>query len=248
MRYGWRGVGLPDQRDNRFAYRNTFKSVMVPQVKYLICGPVVDQGDIGSCVFFSLVAHMVATAVQNDIAISEIPNLSQLFAYYRYRAEYGDVLWDDGAFIRDAIKIMAKGVCLEDCWPYVIKNFPNKPPASCYQEAEKHKILSYHALYTIEDMLQCMASGYGFVGGISVYESFDSLMTEKTGVVEIPRPNEKLLGGHALYFGGGYNLHWGMIKFQNSWGEGWGDKGFGWIPIEYLTNPGLAGSFFTIRR
>jgi hypothetical protein len=66
-------------------------------------------------------------------------------------------------------------------------------------------------------------------------------------MVEIPRPGEKLLGWHGIWFGGGYDLNRGMVKFENSYGEEWGDGGFGWIPFEYLANPRLAADFWTIR-
>lgn len=245
MNYGWKGIGLPDQRDEQFSYKGIFKSIEIPPVKYLICPPVADQGDLGACVFFALSYALEAMQLET---YEEIPiNPSQLFAYYRYRELYGNIFLDDGAFIRDAIKTYATGVCLEEDWPYVLANFSDFPGKDNYVKAEAHKIKSYHAIYTQEDMIQCLASGFGFVGGISCYESFDSSMTENTGIVNIPGMNEKLLGGHALYFGGGYDLHKGMIKFQNSYGPDWGEKGFGWISIQYLTNPRLAGDFWTVR-
>lgn len=242
---GWLGIGLPDQRDEQFSYRGISSDIEIPTVKYLICPPVANQGDLSACVFFALSYALEAMQLET---YGKIPiNPSQLFAYYSYRSQYGGINEDTGAFIRDAIKSYAMGICLEEDWPYVIDNFAKQPPLVAYQKAE-HQIRSYHAIYTQEDMLQCLASGFGFVGGISCYDSFDSLATEKTGIVNLPGPNERLLGGHALYFGGGYDLHRGMVQFQNSWGPEWGDNGFGWIPFEYLTNPRLAGDFWTIRR
>jgi Cysteine protease len=34
---------------------------------------------------------------------------------------------------------------------------------------------------------------------------------------------------------------------RNSWGTGWGRRGYGTIPYEYLLNPGLSADFWTIR-
>jgi C1A family cysteine protease len=244
-KYGLKGLSLPDQRDGLFAYRAVFPAVEVPKVVSLICGPVADQADLGSCGAFAVLYNMVATAVQND---EEPLNLSQLFAYYAYREKYGSVASDDGVILRDLIKVIASvGVCLEDDWPYVLDNFADYPGKQNWQKAAGHKIKSYHAIYTVGDMIQCLASGYGFVGGISCYESFDSLETERTGFVRVPGIDEKFLGGHALYFGSGYDLHKGVIYFENSYGPTWGKKGFGSIPISYLTNPRLAGDFWAVR-
>lgn len=245
-KYGIKGLSLGDRRDVGFAYRVTFPEISVPPVKYLICSPVANQANLGSCGAFAAIYNMVGTAVQND---EEPVNLSQLFLYYAYRERYGNVNSDDGVMLRDLLKTLATvGVCREEDWPYILDHWNLPPPPLAYREAAKHKIKSYHALYTSGDMIQCLASDYGFIGGIGCYESFESLSTERTGIVNLPGPGEKLLGWHALDFGGGYDLHKGMIKFQNSYGTEWGDDGFGWIAIEYLTNPRLASDFWTIRK
>ena len=242
---GIKGISLGDMRDLRFAYRTAFPVVEAPPVKYLICSPVADQADLGSCGAFAAVYNLVGTAVMND---QDPLNLSQMFLYYVYREKYGNAASDDGVLLRDLLKTLASvGICREDMWPYVLAKFAAKPPPEAYAEAAQHRISSYHALYTAEDMIQCLASGYGFIGGIGCYESFDSLYTERTGKVAIPEPQEKLLGWHALFFCG-YNLNKEIIIFQNSYGREWGDNGFGWIPLKYLTNPRLAADFWTVRR
>lgn len=243
---GLKGLSLGDQRDLQFSYRAKFLPVEVPQVKYLICSPVADQDQLGSCGSFAAVYNLVGTAVQNDL---EPVNLSQLFIYYAYRELYGNVNSDDGVILRDLLKTLLNvGICREDAWSYTLANWNKKPPPAAYGEAAQHRIQSYHALYTATDMIQCLASGYGFIGGIGCYESFDSLYTERSGIVNIPAYYEKLLGWHALYFGGGYDLRRGMIRFQNSYGREWGDAGFGWISLDYLTNPRLAADFWTVRK
>lgn len=243
-KYGWKGI-IPDFRDAGYAYKTiASKLEEIPPVKYLICSPVADQEDLGSCVFFALTAHKAATAVQND---RDPVNLSQLWAYYHYRDKYGQVEYDDGAYIREAIKLLAAdGIPHEDCWPYVTGNFAKEPPAGCLDQAQENRITSFHALESREDMIHCLAAGFGFICGISVYSSFDSDYTARTGIVTMPQKGDKFLGGHAIYICG-YDLHKQMFKFQNSYGKSWGDDGFGWIPFSYLTNRGLCGDVFTIR-
>jgi C1A family cysteine protease len=218
--------------------------VDAPRAKDLIIGPVCDQADLGSCGAFAATGNMVATAEENT---GEPKNLSQLWLYYQYRKRFGHVEYDDGAHLRDLIKVLASdGVCLEEDWPYVLANWDKPPPPETYARAIPNRIQSYHALYTLNDMIQCIVSGYVFFGGIYWYESGDSLYTERTGHIEIPGPSEKLLGGHALLFSK-YDRNRRTFGGPNSWGTGWGKNGLFTISFDYLTDSRLAADFWTIR-
>ena len=58
--------------------------------------------------------------------------------------------------------------------------------------------------------------------------------TAKTGVIQMPRAKEQVLGGHAIVIVG-YDDEQKRVKFVNSWGAGWGDHGFGYLPYDYVT-------------
>ena len=215
----------------------------LPPVVSLICPPVQDQGQEGSCVFHAITSAMEYAEIEEK---TQLTMLSRAFPYYNYRAQEGDIDDDSGADPAVALKVFAQqGTCREDIWPYTPAHFAQKPSPAAYADAPNHRVLTYQTLGSLNDMLQCMANGWGFVCGISVYQSFEDA---KNGIIPMPTPGETFLGGHMIYVGGGYDTHKKAFKFMNSWGTDWGQDGFGWLPFNYLTDRNLASDFFTISK
>ena len=80
----------------------------------------------------------------------------------------------------------------------------------------------------------CVAVGYPFVFGFTVYVSFESAAVAETGVLNLPKPKEKVLGGHAV-LAVGYNDAAKRFLIRNSWGTDLGMQG-------YFTMPSPRGS------
>lgn len=95
-------------------------------------------------------------------------------------------------------------------------------------------------------MQGCLAEGYPFVFGFTVYESFESEPVAKTGIVPMPASGEAVQGGHCVAAVGFDDSERAFI-IRNSWGTGWGIKGYCLMPYEYLLNSQLASNFWTIR-
>jgi C1A family cysteine protease len=95
-------------------------------------------------------------------------------------------------------------------------------------------------------MKGCLASGYPFVYGFTVYESFESPQVAKTGIVPMPATSEKVLGGHAV-LAVGYDESSQRFIVRNSWGPTWGMAGYFTVPYAYLTDANLSDDFWTIR-
>lgn len=253
--YGWH-PDLPDHRDLMYAVPPAVaaalpaKADLRPQ-----CPPVYDQGQLGSCT-----ANAIAGAFEFDQIKQKIPQFmpSRLFIYYNERVVEHDVTLDNGAQIRDGIKSVNKqGVCPETSWPYSDQNtdpapcpqcpYAKKPTAACYTEAAKHKAQSYQRLVSQLNILKgCLASGYPFVFGFTVYESFESQQVASTGIVPMPGPSEKVVGGHAVV-AVGYDDSTQQFIVRNSWADSWGLKGYCMMPYAYLTDSNLADDFWTIR-
>lgn len=257
-RYGW-VPDLPDQRDYTYAAPTGAASKITPTVDLRAqCPPVYDQGQIGSCT-----ANAIAAALEFDMLKQglEAYTPSRLFIYYNERVIEHTVQQDSGAQIRDGIKsVAAQGDCPETEWPYddtpadsETNLFPKgakaatRPPKECYSHAFKHKALSYSTVsQNLADMKGCLADRYPFVFGFTVYESFESEAVAKSGNVPMPQASEKVIGGHAV-LAVGYDDEDHLFICRNSWGEGWGDAGYFYIPYAYLLDDNLADDFWTIR-
>ena len=246
-RYGW-VADTPDQRDHLYAAPLVHLKKLPPKVDLRPQCPKViyDQGQLGSCT-----GNAIACAIQFDrLQQKRKPDFipSRLFIYYNERDMEGTVASDSGAQIRDGIKSVAKlGDCPETEWPYDIAKFATKPSARCYREAMQYKAVLYQRVpQTLNQMKGCLASGYPFVFGFSVYASFEGPQVAKTGAVPMPASSEKQLGGHAV-IAVGYDDKQQRFIVRNSWGRRWGMAGYFTIPYAYLIDDNLAADFWTIR-
>ena len=245
-RYGWI-PDLPDHRDFTYAAPMEIAAALPSKVDLRPqCPPVYDQGQLGSCTANSIAgAHEFEQMKQNKPDVF-VP--SRLFIYYNERVIEGSVKSDSGAQIRDGIKsIASQGVCPETEWPYVITKFATKPPAQAFKDAKNNAAVSYQGIVqSLNQFKGCLASGYPFVFGFAVYESFESPVVAKTGNAPMPASGEQALGGHAV-MAVGYNDTAQRFIVRNSWGPTWGQKGYFTLPYAYLTDPNLASDFWTIR-
>ncbi len=217
-----------------------------PRQKYLWCPLTRDQGQLGSCVSFAWTNHASANLMQEGPKPMQIFSPLEIYYDYRNKVEH-DVKDDTGAGIMAIGTLLTQdGVCLEGLWPYNIAEFAVAPPAAAMQEAMQNKLTSVHSLNTLEDMILCMASNYGFVAGISIFQSFEDAW-DLDGNIPMPGgSNDAFLGGHGLNIGMGYDMDYptpygkGVFYGQNSWGLSGGlpqKPGFFRIPFQYLEYP-----------
>jgi C1A family cysteine protease len=245
-RYGWI-PDLPDQRDFAYAVPPRIASSLPPSTDLRsACPAVYDQGQLGSCTANAIAGAIEFDRMKEQLTPDFVP--SRLFIYYNERAMEGTITTDSGAQIRDGIKsVGSQGVCPETQWPYTIANFAEQPAAKCYQDALLCKAILYQSVaQDLNQMKGCLADGYPFVCGITVYASFESDAVATSGQVPMPASNEAVIGGHAIA-AVGYDDSQQRFIMRNSWGTGWGLQGYFTIPYAYLTNANLASDFWTIR-
>ncbi|HSU99721.1 MAG TPA: C1 family peptidase [Roseiarcus sp.] len=243
-RFGWQ-PDLPDHRDEFFSAPPPPAAGLPNSVDLRPgCPPVYDQGDLGSCT-----ANAIGGAIEFDRKKEKLTDFvpSRLFIYYNERVMEGTVGSDSGAQIRDGIKSVAKiGAPPEKDWPYDIAQFTTKPPAKAYTDAKHDRAIRYQRLVsTLQQLQGCLASGYPFVFGFTVYESFMTQAVAQSGIMPMPKPGEKKVGGHAV-MAVGYDNTTRMTIIRNSWGTGWGQSGYFSMPYEFITSPNCS-DFWTIR-
>ena len=244
--YGW-NPDLPDGRDLLYGAPPEVATALPPKVDLREqCPPVYDQGHLGSCT-----ANAIAAALEFDQMREKEQAFtpSRLFIYYNERVIEGTVSSDSGAQIRDGVKSVNKqGAPPEDPdWPYDITKFADKPPQKAYGDAAQHQSILYQRLTpTLGQLKGCLASGFPFVFGFVVYESFEGPQVASTGEAQLPQAGEKQLGGHAV-LAVGYDESQQRFIVRNSWGAGWGMGGYFTLPYPYLLQHTLSSDFWTIR-
>ena len=244
-RYGWI-PDQPDQRDHLYAAPPESLAALPAKADLRAkCPPVYDQGQLGSCT-----ANAIAAALEFERMRQKLRDFmpSRLFIYYNERVIEGTVRSDSGAQLRDGIKTVAsQGACPEKDWAYDIAKFATKPPAKAYQDAKLDRAVSYQSIVQdLNQMKGCLASGFPFVFGFTVYQSFETPAVAKSGHAPMPRWGERPVGGHAV-MAVGYDDSNQWLVVRNSWGSGWGIKGYFTLPYAYVLAGSLASDFWTIR-
>ena len=249
--YGWT-PSLPDQRDIIYSAPREALEALPPAIDLSTPAlpppfePVFDQGRLGSCGPQTESSDIIFSAWLGGI--SPIPPPSRLFLYYTTRMEMGTVGSDSGVSNRVMLKALAKyGWCDESLWPYDPVRFTQRPPQACWDQAALRKDSKYESVpQSLSQMKAVLAGNDPFIFGFTVYESFESQQVVQTGIVPMPRQNERVLGGHDVLIVG-YDDSTQRFKFKNSWGRDWGANGYGWFPYSFCINPQISGDFWTVQ-
>ena len=225
------------------------------------CSPVEDQGRLGSCTAQAgagIIEYYERKSFRRHI------DASRLFLY-KVTRNLMKMKGDTGAYLRSTIGAMVLfGVPPEEYWPYTDgpDDFDKEPPAFCYSFAQNYKTLKYYRhdppSATPEDILNrvktYLAAGHPAMFGFTVYSSIEQ--ASGTGRIPFPAPREKIVGGHAVAAVGyddkmkiqnryGEEETAGAMLIRNSWGQDWGEGGYGWLPYDYIRK-GLAEDFWSV--
>jgi len=220
-----------DERD--FLFSTLIGTMIVPNSIDMrkLMPPIYDQLQLGSCCANSSTSYDVF--LHNNKT-----DLSRLFEYYMAREIEETVAEDSGATNRDNVNSIKKnGICEENLMPYDISKFTIPPTQEAIINAKEYTISSYVALNNLNN----------------VFESFEGNEIAQTGKMPMPLITEQNLGGYSVLVVGyvdaekvslitlicNFIFHKvtskGYLIVRNSWGADWGDKGYFYMPYEYLT-------------
>jgi len=209
------------------------------------CPPVLDQGSLGTCVTHGTTEAMAF--LEGKAQADKF--FSRLWIYAKTRKMEGVPLTEDsGLQIRDAVKVAATlGVPYEDSWTYedIEHKFSIDPPDKLLTEAAKHKALFYYSVPDLFTLKASISQGFPVIFGFPFPESAYDGQTSVTGEFKLPSPSEGFDGGHCMLVAE-YDDAKRIVKGPNSWGTGWGDKG--WFTLSYdWWDAGLVSDMWTIR-
>ena len=226
-----------------------------------VCSSVENQQNLGSCT-----AHAAVGVVEyfQRRAFGKHIEGSRLFVYKATRNLMG-VTGDTGAWLRNTMgALVLCGVAPAKYWPYVVADFDNEPSPFIYAVADNYEALRYfchdplgqnfprdQVLARVKAFLAAgIPSMFGFFG----FGSFGKSDTK--GGIPYPCPGEQARWGHAIMAVGYDDIKEitntqcskkakGALLIRNSWGTGWGDNGYGWLPYDYVRS-GFALDFWSL--
>jgi C1A family cysteine protease len=225
------------------------------------CSPVEDQGSLGSCT-----AHAGTSLYEyyERRAFGKYIDGSRLFLYKATRNLLG---WkgDDGAYLRTVMAAMALfGIVPEKYWPYIEDKYNEEPSAFLYSYAQNYQALLYYRLdgigvtkqQLLDKIRDHLRKGLPMIFGFTCYSSVN---LADNGKIPFPDRDENVEGGHAVMAVGFDDdmkivnpgnkdiVTTGAILIKNSWSTEWGEKGFGWIPYEYVLR-GIADDWWSMTK
>jgi C1A family cysteine protease len=242
-RYGWRPS--PAYRRTRLYTAASLDGVFDYDLRALM-PPVYNQGNTGSCVWQATSAAMEYLRQRETLTVF---TPSRLWGYYQTRVVENCVAADAGCTVADAMVVANKlGVPPESLWPFDPANVLVKPPSDLMLAAETDMALGYQVVANrITAILSCFKDGSPVIIGCTVFAGIQSEGAATTGYIPMPAPDEAPDGGHAMLLVG-YQSGPRRFIVRNSWSSAWGDKGYGYLDAEYVTNASITDELWCISK
>lgn len=186
------------------------------------------------------VLDLVNNGATLDQARAATPDLSRMFIWWNARNEMDPNRTADatsGTHNRLAMDVLARfGVCTEARWPYDSAKATTRPSIMSYREAFPNRFDAFYSIDSDVDarvnaVIQALGAKHNVLFGTALAQSF---MSYKTGVVHHPGALDSIVGRHAMVICG-WDPARQAVKVRNSWSTSWGEGGYWWMHVDYLT-------------
>lgn len=169
--------------------------------------PVIDQGQTSTCVAQTLVAIKFW---QENREFGKKPINKEFSPAFIYNQRSNAP--QDGMMIKDALDILlVSGVCFKSTFNKLNQSIPKK----AYEEAMNNRIRGYARITELSALKKALFC-YGPILGVLPVFSNDNTFWVNNGQTST---------NHAITVIG-YDDEKNILRVRNSWGIGWGDKGY----------------------
>ena len=224
----------PDRVDLRDRpYRPAVALAPPPQLRVATKAPVLQQGDTNACTGFALatiVNHLLLRAQRGkDADVSPW----MLYSMARRYDEFPGANADTGSSLRGALKGWYKhGACALGLWDgLAMPEASNEPGRDWWLDAVNRPLGAYYRvdMRSVTDMHVALNEvGVLYASALTHDGWFETGRAGKPFAIPM-RERKANDGGHAFAIVG-YDASGFLV--QNSWGEGWGEGGFGTLTYE----------------
>jgi C1A family cysteine protease len=203
-----------------------------------------DQKNTGSCVGWASTDGVARYMFVKANRLAKTVKLSPRFTWMASKETDPAVTRPEtmldcaGTYLKSAADILRKfGAVTDDLCPFILQAaMYTGDEDAFFATAATRKIASYFNLQkNMAQWKSWLALGRPILVGLSVDSSWDNA-TATNGKLDTFKPNT-VRGGHAVCLVG-YRAD-GRFIVRNSWGTGWGDKGFAYASPTYIN-----GAFF----
>ncbi|HTS49165.1 MAG TPA: C1 family peptidase [Bryobacteraceae bacterium] len=202
------------------------------------CTPIGDQGQTGRCSAF---AWTHAVEMSRNILQEDSPRLSPNFTMLEFQQMQGDAQdyqyaysGGDGTISGpDPGRVLvANGTCRQDLWP----DDRDRPAAAERQleaDAERYRLEAVPLPIALEDVRKVLSAGCPVHVSMNTGTAFSDV--GRDGLFNAAEAPWGRHGRHAMLMVG-YTGNFFILK--NSWGTGWGDQGYCYVPKNVLAASG----------
>lgn len=208
-----------------------------------------DQGSQGSCLAFALTSIFEYVMRSNNR--HDEYDLSEAFLYYNARKLDSDSkeTEDTGSRFKPAVESLYKyGIAREALCRYSESSYDRKPSADAYADAGKRLLRkAVNVERSVAAIKSALEDGYPVAASFTLCPSFSDQVkgfipmpgAEEIRQVKANASGKKSKHTHHAMVIVGFDDKIESFLVRNSWGTGWGDKGYCYIPYAYIAEEQL---------